>query len=54
MLTRRMERVIRSPGRLALIAAAVPLMRMVALAILAIVLVTVVFPALVAAQAAAF
>ena len=59
MLTDNLQRPRSSVSRIPctrsrLLAAALPLIRIVALAIFAIVLVTIIFPALVAAQAAAF
>jgi hypothetical protein len=54
MLTENLQRPRSSVTRSRLLSAALPLIRMIALAILAIVLVTIIFPALVAAQAAAF
>jgi hypothetical protein len=50
----RVERPRSSVTRVSLVRAALPLLRMLVLATLAIVLVTIIFPALVAAQAAAF
>lgn len=54
MLTNHLQRSRSSATGGKLIGAALPLLRILALAILAIVLVTIIFPALVAAQAAAF
>jgi hypothetical protein len=54
MLTNDLQRQRGSLSRTNLIRAAMPLLRILAAAIFAIVLVTIIFPALVAAQAAAF